>query len=64
MTVLKSGSFSLVKSRLPLIDIAKRFQVKDLVWVDADLPLTANDEGLSEMSFASMGRVNLTGTAL
>eukprot|EP01132_Coremiostelium_polycephalum_P001215 gene1215-1534_t len=57
------GTFKLVSGKLPLTEISRKFQVKDLIWTDCDLPLTAKD-GLSEMAFTAMKSVNVTGTAL
>ncbi|EGC39495.1 hypothetical protein DICPUDRAFT_26752 [Dictyostelium purpureum] len=67
-TVLKEGNFNLVNGKLPINQICKQFQIKDLVWwMDADIQekLTIDtNTGVSEMSFANMKNINVTGTYL
>ncbi|GAM28474.1 hypothetical protein SAMD00019534_116500, partial [Acytostelium subglobosum LB1] len=62
--IMKDGTFNLVNGKLPLLQIARQFQVKDLVWTDCDYILKPDDQGLSDIAFTSMQKVNVTGTPL
>ncbi|KAK5582011.1 hypothetical protein RB653_003592 [Dictyostelium firmibasis] len=63
-TILKEYKFNMQNSKLPVTQICKHFQIKDLVWSDIDEPLPADDNGYSKMTFAGMNSINVRGTAL
>jgi hypothetical protein len=49
---IDNGTFQLdSKHRLPVLQIEKQFNVKDLVWIDCDVPLSAASDGFSDVAF-------------
>ncbi|KYR02905.1 hypothetical protein DLAC_00385 [Tieghemostelium lacteum] len=65
-TVLKEATFKTVSGKLPIKEIGRHFQVKNLIWSDIDTPIATDpkNENLSEMTFVGMKTLNVTGTAL
>jgi hypothetical protein len=49
---IDNGTFQLdSKHRLPVLQIEKQFNVKDLIWIEGDVPLSAASDGFSDVAF-------------